>query len=123
MPERSPTAYRVSRRGRASAAPVEPHQFGRAPGEIPVSAESAYARCLGASNGYILADPVGGISDDDVLAFFFSSNRLHHPFDDLGDLENVRVVLNLVNDFFSTDAKKRTNKDFQQAGRAARFAG
>src|SRR4051794_35626221 len=98
MPERSPAAYRVSRQGRASAAPVEPHQFGRAAGEIPVAAESAYARCLGARDGHIGPDPIAAVAHDNVLPGLLALDRLDHAFDDLGDLENVRAVLDLVDD-------------------------
>ena len=43
--------------GRASTAPVEPHQFGRAAGEIPVAAEGAHALGLHAIHGALLAVP------------------------------------------------------------------
>src|SRR6187399_2983303 len=44
------------------AAPVEPHDFGGASLEIPVAAEGAHARGLGARDGHVLADPVAGVA-------------------------------------------------------------
>src|SRR2546423_5221534 len=98
LPERPPMAYPVSRRGRASAAPVEPHQFSRAAGEIPVATESAHARCLGARDGHIGPDPVAAVAHDNILPGLLALDRLDHAFDDLGDLENVRAIPDLVND-------------------------
>src|SRR5204863_739095 len=60
------------RSGACIAAPVEPHQFGRAAGEIPVAAEGAQARSLGARDGHVRADPVAAIAHDDVLSGLFA---------------------------------------------------
>src|SRR5215212_8310336 len=106
MPERSPAAHPVSRRDRASAAPVEPHQFGRAPGEIPVSAESAYARRLGARDGHVRPNPVAAVAHDNVLPGLLALDRLDHAFDDLGDLKNVRAILDLVDDRLGAHAEE-----------------
>src|SRR3954454_13515702 len=101
------------------AAPVEPHQLCGTSGEIPVAAEGAHARGLGARDRHILADPIAGIADDDVLARLLAFDRLHHPFDDFRDLEDMRAVFDVVDDGLGTHAKKAADEDFQQAGRAA----
>src|SRR5215212_1550009 len=101
------------------AAPVEPDQFGRAAGEIPVAAEGAHARGFGARDRHILPDPVARIADDDVLARLLAFDWFHHAFDDLRNLEDVRAVLDLVNDRFGAHAEKAADEDFQQPRRAA----
>src|SRR5262245_61380298 len=98
MPRHLPATIALLAKARASAAPVEPHDLGRAAGEIPVAAESADARGLGARDRDVASDPVAGIADHDRLALVLSGDRLHHAFDDLGDLEDVRAVLDLVDD-------------------------
>src|SRR5256885_5752776 len=123
MPEHSRAAFRVSPRGHASTAPVEPHQFGRAAGEIPVAAEGAHARGFGARDGHILANPITGVADDDVLALLLAGYRFHHAFDDLRNLENVRAVLDFVNDLLGAYPEERADQDLQQTGRAAGLAG
>src|SRR5437868_14369327 len=123
MPKHSRAPFRVLPPDRASAAPVEPHQLGRASGEIPVAAESAHARGFGARDGHILANPVTGVADDDVLALLLAGYRFHHAFDDPRNLENVRAVLDFVNDLLGAYPEERADQDFQQSGRAAGLAG
>src|SRR5437764_7528598 len=112
MPERSRAARPASPRGRASAAPVEPHQFGRAAGKIPVAAERTHARRFGARDGDVGADPIAAVAHDNVLPRLLPLDRLHYAFDDLGDLEDVRAVLDIVDDRLGANAKEAADEYF-----------
>src|SRR6185369_14194123 len=94
------------RSGACIAAPVEPHQLGRAAGKIPVAAERAHAGGLGAGDGHVGPDPIAAVAHDDVLPRLLALDRLHHALDDLGDLENVRTVLDLVDDRLGAHAEE-----------------
>src|ERR1043166_3949102 len=107
----------------ASTAPVEPDQFGRAAGEIPIATECARARGLGACDGDVLADPVAAVADDDVPVLVLTGDRLHHAFDDLRNLEDAGIALDLVDDLLGAHAEEAADEDFQQTGRAAGLAG
>src|SRR6185295_4357062 len=121
---RAPQAGRMASRAAPppSAAPVEPHDLGRAAFEIPVAAEGAHARGLGARHRDVLADPVPAVADDDVLAFHLAGDRFDHALDDFWDLEDARIALDLVDDLLGADAKKTADENLQQAGRAPGLA-
>src|SRR3954470_3599001 len=101
------------------AAPVQPHEFGRPSLEIPVAAERTHARGFGAGDRHVLADPVAGIADHDVLTFHLAGDRLDHAFDDPRDLENACVTLDVINDFLGAHAEETPDQDFEQSGRTA----
>src|SRR6202035_1890128 len=75
--------------GRAtSVAPVEPADLGRAASEIPVAAEGAHARLVGARHRDVRRDPVFGVTDDDGLALVLAGDRRDGAVDDLLDREH-----------------------------------
>src|SRR5438128_2672610 len=106
MPERSRAARPASPRGHTSTAPVDPHQFGRAPGEIPVAAKRAHARGLRARNRHVRADPIAAVAHDNILPWLLTLDRLHHAFDDLRNLENVCAIFDLVDDRLGAHAEE-----------------
>src|SRR5689334_13293249 len=76
-------------------APIELTDFGRTALEIPVAAEQAKPRLVGARHQDIRRDPVLAVADDD-RAFVLAAHRRDRAVDDLLDLDDPGVALRLI---------------------------
>src|SRR5262245_13409876 len=104
-------------------APLHPAHLGRAAGEVPVAAECAHARGLGARDRDLGRYPVLAVADRDVLARTLAAHRADAAVDDLRDPEDARLAVAFEDDLLLAHAEEAAHQDLEERGRPAGAAG
>src|SRR6185437_6073736 len=94
-------------------APIELDDLGRPAGQIPVAAEAAEARLVGARDDDVRADPVFAVTDHNI-ALLFAAYRRDGAIDIFFDVHDARLALRLVTDRHLADAEELPDQNRQQ---------
>src|SRR5262249_61119110 len=90
-------------------APIELDDFRRPPRQIPVAAEAAKSRFLGASNNNIRADPIFTVSDRYILSSFLAADGRDRAIRVFFDPHNTGLPLGLIDDRHLTYTEELTD--------------
>src|SRR5882757_713741 len=100
-------------RSKLFIAPIEPDDFGRTAGQIPVAAEATETRLVGARHDDVGPDPIFAVADHDI-ALALAAYRRDGAVDIFLDPHDAGFALRLIRNWHLPHAKELSDQNRQQ---------